>query len=271
MSGSAHQPPTALPSSLSWLGGVSEHTRIVPTLPKPPQLAPRDVAIYTNQTERQQTQSVVDDDVDTDIPWPRFVGHFDIHERRSADAHQELPALEKLDRTISPTSGKLEQLPVCTTPVLLACEQKKGNALRSLTVNCAFCNFIFFTDPVKFTRWLFNEASAHTPTPPAVLVVGWREAKPCISAIEAVFTGNTFRLRPDAQRPSLPNCAPGARRRVAVATVVVLPLNEKQICRSHSWAAWHNDHSLVRVEVAEDELHLQSLTLQSYYQQLRSQ
>mmetsp|Transcript_41640 Transcript_41640/g.107751 ORF Transcript_41640/g.107751 Transcript_41640/m.107751 type:complete len:490 (+) Transcript_41640:62-1531(+) len=64
-------------------------------------------------------------------------------------------------------------------------------------------DFRVFPSPMTFTRWLFGQPRGDVPAS-YTLVVGWREAKPCFSAIQAAITGNTEDLRRDARRGPLP-------------------------------------------------------------------
>jgi hypothetical protein len=59
-----------------------------------------------------------------------------------------------------------------------------------------------FSSTASFNHWLFSQSRGDI-TPWAVLVVGWREAKPCAMAIAAAISGDVRGLRPDAQRPEL--------------------------------------------------------------------
>ncbi|CAE8692575.1 unnamed protein product, partial [Polarella glacialis] len=72
-------------------------------------------------------------------------------------------------------------------PVLLWCEvnpTSHSGCIDAVARNFSEQQFMYFQTPVKFTRWLFQQQRG-TMKPWAVLVVGWREAKPCAHAIAA--------------------------------------------------------------------------------------
>jgi len=115
---------------------------------------------------------------------------------------------------------------------------------------------------VKFTRWLFQQPRGDI-TPQTQLVVGWREAKPCVSAIMAARTGCTEGLRPDDRRPQLnPICESpkdGGRVKVAVQTVIILLETSKQRGRTVAWAKGFKDDLDIDIHVARNTAHLQML------------
>mmetsp|Transcript_53788 Transcript_53788/g.166657 ORF Transcript_53788/g.166657 Transcript_53788/m.166657 type:complete len:267 (-) Transcript_53788:302-1102(-) len=92
----------------------------------------------------------------------------------------------------------------------------------------------YFESPACFTRWLFRQPCGRD-RPRHTLVLGWREAKPCMQAIDALRTGSVQGLRPDNRRNGL------ARTRVARGSagvpvkrvVVVVELEQEQ--RAASW------------------------------------
>lgn len=62
--------------------------------------------------------------------------------------------------------------------------------------------FLHFTSAVMFARWMFEQPRGAV-MPHALLVVSWRTAKPCASAITAARTGRIGKLRLDDQRVEL--------------------------------------------------------------------
>ncbi|CAK0799796.1 unnamed protein product [Prorocentrum cordatum] len=92
-----------------------------------------------------------------------------------------------------------------------------------------------FHSAPKFARWLFRQERGVDVLPSAVLVAGWREAKPCICAVEAAATGETAGLRQDAQRrlrEASEEVLPTAQVHVAVSTVIVLVDDARQVRRA---------------------------------------
>jgi len=127
-------------------------------------------------------------------------------------------------------------------PMVLWCEGSASGRvehIKSLADRFYRSEFRHFTSPVNFTRWLF-EQGVSTAEPWAVLVVGWREAKPCTLAIRAAVTGNTSGLRYDAKCPPLKFPAgplpEGARLTTAVKAIIVIPDSETQADRAEEWA-----------------------------------
>lgn len=123
----------------------------------------------------------------------------------------------------------------------------------------------YFLTPVKFTRWLFEQPRGAV-TPWATLVVGWREAKPCVSAIEAAVGGDTSKLRQDLKRPllqdphveSIGNLVKAMG--VAVGAMIIKPEKAQQHSRALKWA-WQQMKSQdlppgFRIDVANDDAHL---------------
>jgi len=87
----------------------------------------------------------------------------------------------------------------------------------------------YFKSPAAFTRWLLNE-SCNEAELQAPLLVGWREAKPCLQAIQAFLSGDTSGLRPDGGRAELPQRDDGALVRVPVDDVVILVGSYQKHC-----------------------------------------
>mmetsp|Transcript_136503 Transcript_136503/g.435942 ORF Transcript_136503/g.435942 Transcript_136503/m.435942 type:complete len:295 (+) Transcript_136503:63-947(+) len=120
--------------------------------------------------------------------------------------------------------------------------------------------------PALFARWLFAQPRGEVD-PGVVLVVGWREAKPCAMAIEAARTGDTQQMRPDARRPTLPEAIGGPRPRecaVAVKTMIIKvggrPLQRD---RALHWARGEGRGMMrgVEIKVASNDSDLKNLTV----------
>eukprot|EP00439_Symbiodinium_sp_Y106_P054783 s1348_g7.t1 len=82
------------------------------------------------------------------------------------------------------------------------------------------------------TRLLWCEGSRPVAELGAVLVAGWREAKPCGAAIKAAMTGDTGGLRKDCKRPEQWD------RKLAadvVRAMIILPENPKHSKRAADW------------------------------------
>ncbi|CAK0891314.1 unnamed protein product, partial [Prorocentrum cordatum] len=87
----------------------------------------------------------------------------------------------------------------------------------------------------KFTRWMFNQMRGPEVVPWVTLVVGWREAKPCVDAVEAAATGRDSRLRQDSSRmlrAATGDTAGAARVQVAVSTVIIAAHDARQKARA---------------------------------------
>lgn len=120
-------------------------------------------------------------------------------------------------------------------PRLLWCEgnvQSRREEMEALTTR--FCNseFNHFGSPSSFTRWLFEQGVGTVTVPSAVLVVGWREAKPCGAAITAALSGDTSGLRDDCKRPEL---VKGVCSSVAVKAMIIISENKKHTKHATEW------------------------------------
>jgi len=128
--------------------------------------------------------------------------------------------------------------------MLLWCDGRhEDSGIDELADNFRHRKILHFPTPVKFTRWLFQQRRGDI-TPWAVLVAGWREAKPCLLAIRAAHTGEVDCLRPDARRPELrsPTSSIWSSRRtcesranIAVAKMIVVVEKPQQELRIQSW------------------------------------
>jgi len=128
--------------------------------------------------------------------------------------------------------------------VLLVCMDAVSNLdrMQELSQDYRHKKYFHFQNAVKFTRWLFEQHRG-TLRPWSILVAGWREAKPCMVALEAAFHGDISKVRPDARRAALrkPTGGKSADRKpvkIAVAAmVIVLEAPDQQLERAQSWVA----------------------------------
>lgn len=127
--------------------------------------------------------------------------------------------------------------------MLLWCDGKQDEAeMDRLAQHFRHRKVLYFSTPVKFTRWLFQQRRGEV-SPWAVLVAGWREAKPCLLAIRAARSGDSNSLRPDARRPQLRTAAGFMPRHrsedgglsIAVGKMVVLMEKPQQESRIEAW------------------------------------
>ncbi|CAJ1374282.1 unnamed protein product [Effrenium voratum] len=126
-----------------------------------------------------------------------------------------------------------------------------------------------FCSPAAFSRWLFtsaatrrNEARAESGAQAprgARLLVGWREAKPCASALKAAMTGNTRGLRIDDTRPKSWDCEKA--KELVRAMVIICEPHLKE--RAQDWI--RSEFSLRKV------LHLRVATASELPSLLREQ
>lgn len=95
----------------------------------------------------------------------------------------------------------------------------------------------------KFARWMFKQVRGPHIVPWVTLVVGWREAKPCVDAIEAAATGRDCGLRQDASRTlraATGDTAGSARVKVAVSTVIIAVHNARQKAKADRFIATYS-------------------------------
>jgi len=125
---------------------------------------------------------------------------------------------------------------------LLVCIEtvKDMDGVQELAKDFRHEKFFYFRTAVKFTRWLFKQHRGLV-SPWSLLIVGWRECKPCMAALEAAFSADMSKVRPDAKRSALKQLLGGQaseRRpvRIAVATMVVLLDTPSQHERAQTWA-----------------------------------
>jgi len=118
-------------------------------------------------------------------------------------------------------------------PKLLWCEGsiERGKHMQDLAHRFCQGKYSHFRSAANFTRWLFLQGTRSVEEPRAVLVVGWREAKPCGSGLRSLFTGDTEGLRSDGKRPELELAAQAC----LVKAVIVLADSEKHYRRAKDW------------------------------------
>eukprot|EP00930_Biecheleria_cincta_P086092 TRINITY_DN75459_c0_g1_i1.p1 TRINITY_DN75459_c0_g1~~TRINITY_DN75459_c0_g1_i1.p1 ORF type:complete len:248 (+),score=55.57 TRINITY_DN75459_c0_g1_i1:72-815(+) len=170
----------------------------------------------------------------------------------AAAAAQEQPRwqcerLESLDGSYASSSSRSsDPRPGCITPKrkkqsvggkkqpkLLWCEgsMERGKHMQDLAHRFCQGKYSHFRSAANFTRWLFLQGTRTVEEPRAVLVVGWREAKPCGSGLRSLFTGDTEGLRSDSKRPELETAAQAC----LVKAVIVLTDSEKHYRRAKEW------------------------------------
>mmetsp|Transcript_168073 Transcript_168073/g.539729 ORF Transcript_168073/g.539729 Transcript_168073/m.539729 type:complete len:325 (+) Transcript_168073:91-1065(+) len=128
------------------------------------------------------------------------------------------------------------------TPMVLWCEATPTHETQVME---ALVNYygeqrpqvVHFWTPARFTRWLFEQPRGEVD-PWALLIVGWREAKPSAMAIGAARSGVSGQLRPDGRRPVLPpvSGAPGEQVNVAVEAMVIVLEKPEHADRVSVWA-----------------------------------
>jgi len=125
-----------------------------------------------------------------------------------------------------------------------------------------------FESTAQFTRWLFGQPRGDL-NPWVVLVVGWREAKPCAMAVEAACTGDVSQLRPDARRPTLQPAsgAPKPRANVAVKQMIIKVGNKlEQEERAIFWARHEGRRMMggLDIKITNDMAEVQSLVASAF-------
>lgn len=128
------------------------------------------------------------------------------------------------------------------TPMVLWCEQKPTRQMEVVQALSGYFagqqpQFVHFATQARFARWLFAQPRGEV-APWALLVVGWREAKPSAMAIGAAHSGNSSCLRPDARRPPLPAIIgnPMGKVHCAIGSVIIILEKQEQEERVIQWA-----------------------------------
>jgi len=105
-----------------------------------------------------------------------------------------------------------------------------------------------FQSPVAFTRWLFSQKRGAI-RPWSVLLVHWRDAKPCSSAVASARSGclkHLAHLPSDAQRPNLPVLTVNEEHmeasalqpvNTAVGAMIIIVSQGKQEGRARLWVS----------------------------------
>lgn len=150
------------------------------------------------------------------------------------DHHEQVSQVsQEFQQPFQPAADfmSVSNAPGAMRPLLLWCGEKPAD---QPCANALGCESIRFQSPVEFARWLFLQKRGNI-TPGAMLVVGRREAKPCLMAIAAASTGCVAKLRPDARRAKLQPLSgipegeeASAKVTVAVGTVVIKLQNVEQ-------------------------------------------
>jgi len=148
--------------------------------------------------------------------------------------HDRVPLQRRAPASINVKESQKQVLLVCMDSVT------DMGAMKELASDFRHNKFFHFRTAVKFTRWLFEQHRGLI-SPWCLLVVGWRESKPCMTALEAAFSSDTGKVRPDAKRAELKKPSGGRASgrwpvRIAVATMVVLLDSPSQHERAQLWA-----------------------------------
>jgi len=128
------------------------------------------------------------------------------------------------------------------TPMVLWCEATPSNECQVMEALGSYYGnprpqAVHFWTPARFTRWLFGQPRGEVD-PWALLIVGWREAKPSAMAIAAARSDDTSSLRPDARRPQLLPLTgtPSAEVGVAVEAMIIILEQAQHYERVAAWA-----------------------------------
>lgn len=109
---------------------------------------------------------------------------------------------------------------------------QKSELLSSLCPEACGLRINNFPSATQFSRWLFVQERGPDVVPSSILIVGWREAKPCVKAIDAAVTGKDDCLRDDARRVlRKANGGPGDVR-VLVGQVIILAEHDSTVERA---------------------------------------
>jgi len=170
-----------------------------------------------------------------------------------------------LDRSQAPSQSAWSS----RAPVLAWCDGRDQESVRKgiqgylESEGCTPVVDMHFGTSPEFTRWLFLQPRGAIE-PWAVLLVGWREAKPCAMAISAARSGDISKLRPDSRCPELQTITrnPCGEVQVAVKHMIIrVQSNSDQERRARRWARKEacsllgkicihvasDDHGLVRI------------------------
>mmetsp|Transcript_84493 Transcript_84493/g.243955 ORF Transcript_84493/g.243955 Transcript_84493/m.243955 type:complete len:329 (-) Transcript_84493:56-1042(-) len=127
------------------------------------------------------------------------------------------------------------------SPLVIWCEAKPTNQEEVMSaLSSHYCTqhrqVVHFNTPARFTHWLFEQARGDI-LPWALLVTGWREAKPCAMAIGACRSGDVSKLRPDARRPQLqPILGSPEHVQTAIESIVIVLEKSKDETPVANWA-----------------------------------
>lgn len=135
--------------------------------------------------------------------------------------------------TSTTCSGFVDEPEASLAPWLIWCEgnfEKRKEQMEQMQALDGIASPKHFGSPSSFTRWYFEQSLGQVPKMGSVLVVGWREAKPCGAAIKAAMTGNMEGLRNDCTRPQLSQQLQGL-----VKMMIVLVDSPKQAKKVSEW------------------------------------
>lgn len=124
----------------------------------------------------------------------------------------------------------------------------------------------YFDASTKFGRWLFEQPRGQI-APSAVLISGWREAKPCAMAIHAARSGDLGLLRPDARRGELQPLTgnPLGQVGVAIGAMIVVVRRPDQANRVAKWIKNEgNTLTSMEITVALDTRALQTFVSEAF-------
>lgn len=127
------------------------------------------------------------------------------------------------------------------SPMVLWCEATPTHEVQAMEALEGYYGsyrpqVVHFWSPARFTRWLFGQPRGEVE-PWALLIVGWREAKPSAMAIAAARSGDTSALRPDARCPQLqPLQGKPAEVQVAVEAMIIMLEKPEHHDRVAAWA-----------------------------------
>lgn len=117
----------------------------------------------------------------------------------------------------------------CTRSTQALSDREHRALLDDMDAEARRLESITFESEAKLDQWLCEQERGADVVPWAVLVVGWREAKPAINLVEAVATGWTGLLRQKGDRNLRPITGPQTGEvNTAVSSIIVLAEGHQQ-------------------------------------------
>lgn len=110
--------------------------------------------------------------------------------------------------------------------------EQRSELLSGLRYEACGLRSSTFPSATQFSRWLFAQERGPDVVPWSVLIVGWREAKPCVKAIDAAATGKDGNLREDSRRILRRASEGPGDVRVAVGMVIILAEHDSTVERA---------------------------------------